>query len=369
IVFVVDRRVIVDEAFEHALAIAHKLYSATDGILKEVADALRQIAGYAELAMFNRSFADAPPLTCHQLRGGMYRDDAWARTPTQPCVIASTVDQFGSRLLFRSYGRSFKSWPLHAGLAGNDCLVFLDEAHCARPFFQTMQHVQRYRSAQWAVQPVASPFQFVVMSATPPSDCRDVLQDSQADREHVVLGRRLNAAKPARLHIAAKAKGKAALRELAVELVAQAASLADGQPRAVVIFANRVATARFVEQLLTDVLRTGDARPQFFGEATVKQLRKKLPAEFDHLLMIGRMRPVDKDRLVKGIEQLAAGKAHDRILEKHIFVAATQCLEVGANLDFDALVSECASLDALRQRFGRLNRTGRSIDARAVVVI
>lgn len=106
------------------------------------------------------------PLTCHQLRGGMYRDDALARTPAQSCVIAPTIDQIGSRLLFRAYGRSPKVWGLQAGLAGNDSLIILDEAHCANPFYQTMKAVSSYR--EWRDERVGGPFQFVIMSATPP---------------------------------------------------------------------------------------------------------------------------------------------------------------------------------------------------------
>ncbi len=339
IFFVVDRRLIVDEAYDRSEKIAAELSRADSGVLKIVADALRVIARGGD------DDEGKAPLTVHTLRGGMYRSESWARNPLQPAVIASTVDQLGSRLLFRAYGRGPGMWSVFAGLAANDSLILLDEAHCAQPFLQTLHAVHRYRT--WAEQPLQRCFHPVVLSATPPSGVEPFVDDSGESRnpQHP-LGRRQLAHKPASLAEVKNAKGAKATENLAKALAKAAESLVSEERRAVVIFVNRVATAR----------------------ATYRLLRSKHGEEVT--LLTGRMRAVDKDAVVaERLKSLASATSASRKLDEPQFIVATQTLEVGADLDFDALVSECASLDALRQRFGRLNRMGRAIDAHAVVLI
>ena len=90
--------------------------------------------------------------------------------------------------------------------------------------------------------------------------------------------------------------------------------------------------------------------------------------ELDGLLMIGRSRDIDRDRIVRRLEPFRAGASSRSEVTAPLLVVATQCLEVGVDLDLDGLVTQAASLDALRQRFGRLNRAGRRIAAEGAIL-
>ncbi|HUY90460.1 MAG TPA: type I-U CRISPR-associated helicase/endonuclease Cas3 [Pirellulales bacterium] len=349
IFFVVNRRVIVDEAYGRAMEIAKRLAQAldnpSDSILRRVAAALRKTSGDT----------DAPPLDVAMLRGGLVRDNRWARSVTQPTIITSTIDQVGSRLLFRGYGVSPEAAPMHAALIAHDSTILLDEAHISQPFVETLQAVRRYRSESWAHEAILTPFHFVQMTATPGDPVSDVFRLDDEDREHPVLTARHGRAKPIRLHVAERAKGKKAIDELAAEIVARAIELQNNQPHNIAIVVNRIATARAAYERLKNHFRPTTQTDE--------------PPAAIHLA-IGRMRPLDRDELTQAI-QLRVGKTRGATAgeTKPMFVVATQCLEVGADFDFDAMVCECASLDAIRQRFGRLNRRGRDIDARGYIVI
>ncbi|GIX04267.1 MAG: hypothetical protein KatS3mg114_0136 [Planctomycetaceae bacterium] len=336
IFFCVNRRVIVDEAYQRAVKIATKIAEAegSDGVLGRVAASLRT------LSTLRRE--SAPPLDVLELRGGIYRDNRWARSATQPTIICTTIDQLGSRLLFRGYGVSPNAAPIQAALIAYDSLVLLDEAHISQPFSQTLNYVKLYLDpVKWAEQPLdLKPMIVVPMTATPPervSDA-DVIRLEAKDRTNEGLNNRLTASKKARLLKVANVVRAS---------VDEAMSLAGNGPTAVGIIVNRVATAKEI----------------------YKQLREAYKDEPDVVveLVIGSMRPVDRDRQAERLRQLV-GPDRPQKSEKTSFVVATQCLEVGADYDFDVLVTECASLDALRQRFGRLNRSGRPMEAKAVIL-
>lgn len=336
IILVVDRRTVVDQAYLRAQKIAQRLETAASSmdeelpVLRIVAERLRTLSAEGV-----RTPAASPPLGVHLLRGGMPRDNDWAKSPTQPLVAVSPVDQVGSRLLFRGYGISPRMQPVHAGLLGNDVLFLLDEVHLAQPFRDLLLDLgKRYRSFASAGLP--DRWQVVQMSATPEQQPANCFELSGEDHDHPVLRQRLEARKPARL-VAVPVAGTEDRRKRALaKIIAESAAEWFDAPRAVGIVVNRVQTARLIwAELQAPVASAG-------GEIH---------------LVTGRMRPFDGEE-VEQVLRREVGSDRDRSRRRLVVVVATQCIEAGADLDFDCLLTECASLDALRQRFGRLDRLG-----------
>ena len=316
IIFVIDRRIVVDQVYERARKIHERVRAGATPILAQIRERLHSLSGN-------------DPLGVAALRGGIPLDADWTLHPDQPWVVVSTVDQFGSRLLFRGYGVSSRMRPIHAGLAGNDCLVILDEVHLSRPFAETLTQVSAlHRSAR-----LPQRFATVEMSATPSNVKADRFAlDVNSDLEECAeLRRRVESVKHAQL---VPVGNNEAVPTAVLKVIN---SLRKGKDTAAVrsvgVVVNRVRTAR----------------------KTYETLAAK---GHDVHLLTGRMRPLDRLDVLERIMPVVDPEKDRCTATGLTIVVATQAIEVGADFSFDALVSECAAIDSLRQRFGRLDRRG-----------
>lgn len=327
----VDRRVIVDQTFDRANVIAAALVAEDpEPVVAAVAAALRSIAGGPR------------PLEVVRMRGGTTWSWRWLAEPAQPAVVVATVDQFGSRLLFRGYGVGPHLRPIDAALCGTDALVVLDEAHLSQSFIDTATAVavSEARAEHPVLAGRARPP--VLLSATLPAGMeafRPDLSREVSDR----AGRRLGATRTA--HLLDLSTPKQAEPELA-EAMAALARLGLARPgiERVAVVCNTVRLARRVFERL---------------EAS--------PGSGDIALLIGRCREVER-RAVTGEWSRRLQAAEERTPAAPVIAVATQTIEVGADFDFDFMVTEAAPLDALLQRLGRLNRLGRQTAADAVIL-
>lgn len=105
LVWVVNRRVLVQQVFALAEELLVKLTGDGAPELNEMRDGLRAVSGNTE------AFFDLV-----ELRGQIVPDRDWAIRPTIPQLIIGTVDQIGSRLLFQGYGLGKWGRPQQAGL-------------------------------------------------------------------------------------------------------------------------------------------------------------------------------------------------------------------------------------------------------------
>src|ERR1022692_3294534 len=150
LVWVVDRRVVVDQATEEADRLANRLGS--EGALAGVRQALAALC---------RAIApDDSPLAVSTLRGEREDNREWSENPTRPAIVVGTVDMVGSRLLFSGYGDSRRRRALHAGLLGQDSLIVNDEAHLTPAFADLLARVRELTGGQ-------RPLRTMLLSATP----------------------------------------------------------------------------------------------------------------------------------------------------------------------------------------------------------
>ncbi len=343
IFFVIDRRIVVDQVSKQAQCIANKILRSlnppqggqgSSSALLKVSQNLREVSGGDLLK-------DEAPLGVAALRGGIPLERKWTQRPDQPWVVTTTVDQFGSRLLFRGYGTSYGARPIHAGLCGNDCLIILDEIHLARAFSQTLRDATSCGEYDGIVSinehaNLPRRMQIVEMSATSRSEGSedDTFTYSEDElSENSLFSKVVKAPKSI---IAVPTSGGKEIHKWFPKAAAGLLKKIEPHEHSVGIIVNRVKTAR--------------------------EINTKLKEEgYDSLLVTGRMRPIDKLAFLKELEE-RTDPDRERIeltgKEKPLVTVATQTIEVGADFSFDALITEIAPIDSLVQRLGRLNRRG-----------
>lgn len=348
--YVVNRRLLIDSAHERAQQLK-KLLAHPEQLREQRKDAdEEEVQALTAVAEALRGLVVTPledgPLHVVRLRGGA---ELGARPPdpAQPALILATVPMFASRFLFRGYGSSTSMRPVDAALAGTDSLVLLDEAHLARPLARLV-----------GIAAECDPGDPGRLLPGGRARCRLVTLTATGEEggEHFDLGpedlgceevrKRLRATKPVELVATTT-------REVAGVLAEQARQLLAGRPGSTgVVFCNTVGRAR-------EVLRA------------LERLACRSGWEADLELLTGRMREHEaaevRKRLLDPEWGAPSGRDPARRRPRDLVVVATQTLEVGADLDFDFLVSETAGARSLIQRLGRLNRLGDRTHARAVI--
>ena len=330
LVYVVNRRTIVDQVTAVAERLHRRLREADDPILK---DLRRQLC-----ALSDRPETDADgALAISTLRGEFADNGEWRSDPARPSIIVGTPDLIGSDLLFSGYRTGRSSLALHAGLLGHDALVLHDEAHLSRPFQVLLETI----AAMQLGADDSRPLRVMALSATGGGTGGTRLTLDADDLANGTVSRRYHAAKWLKLHELADATPKALAARLAELALAHEAENAR-----VIVYVRRPADAAAVAELI--------GRHKGVGAGRVA-------------LLTGQIRGKERDALAESdvLGALQGGGPAD----KTVYLVSTSAGEVGADFDADHLVCDLTAADALVQRLGRVNRRGDRADSRIDLVV
>ncbi|HTU14577.1 MAG TPA: type I-U CRISPR-associated helicase/endonuclease Cas3 [Solirubrobacterales bacterium] len=342
-VWAIDRRILVDEVYEQARALAELL--SLSWLQGDPNDPLFEVAKRLQGLKRADETIDpeilGPPLLVSRWRGGVEMSPP-SQHPLQAEIITSTVGQIGSRMLFRGFGLGSASRQTGAALAACDTTICLDEAHLAEPFAETIGQVAGWRREE--PNPVAPPVSIVRLSATlSPEATTPASSLGLSPSDQVVLRPRLEAPKQATL---VEPDGQSDKDQMDALVAAISGFIEDGATK-VACVCNSVRTARSVfDQLARN--RTS----------------------LDRMLLVGPQRPADRQgifdaRIAPDDTESSDGFPSRREVlfegaetEIPLVLVATQTVEVGLDIDVDAMVTQSASAVAMVQRFGRVNRAG-----------
>lgn len=312
LVWVVNRRVVVDQATKEAAKLRQKL---RDRSIREL-DAVRQ--GLATLATDS---TELPALST--LRGELADNAEWREDPARPAIIVGTVDMIGSRLLFNAYGRGYRSRPLHAAYLGQDALIAHDEAHLEPAFHELLRAVEMEQRASGDLRPLR------VMALTATGRVDDAtaftLLESEITGE---IQRRVEAKKKIAFHPVPDEKAIAGkVTDLAIQL--------KDSGQAILIFLRRV----------EDVLKTAE-----------ELRRARLKTE----TLTGTLRGYERDDLAKSNSIFARflRNPETEVEDGTVFLVCTSAGEVGVDMSGDHLICDLTPFDSMAQRLGRVNRFG-----------
>ncbi len=332
LVYVVDRRAVVDQATNFAEKIRNRLHSSQ--LLEPVRHGL--------------GLDDDGKLPISTLRGRYIDNREWMEDPSAAAIIVGTVDMIGSRLLFEGYGVSRKMRPFAAGLLGCDTLMMLDEAHLVPPFRNLLKDIERGSNSDIfgpqtkTDRKVVPPFRMLPLSATGREDRASsnssVFQLQPEDYDNEIVSQRLRA--PKRLTIIEST-------ELVSELAERAWSLGSGSsPRRVLVYCNSREDAVKVKA----------------------NIDKRLNKHGDHSeLLVGARRVYEREDLARWLRDTGFLGDTDGPPEHPLFLIATSAGEVGVDLDADHMVCDLVEWERMVQRLGRVNRRGNG-DARIKVI-
>jgi CRISPR-associated endonuclease/helicase Cas3 len=337
LIYVVDRRAVVDQATEEAEQLAKALgdgtAKGTDPVIATLRERLRLGA--------NRS------LPISTLRGQLADNRIWLEDPSAPAIVVGTVDMIGSRLLFQGYGVSARMRPVHAALLGADALVVLDEAHLVPPLEALVRKVAALTVEDGNRAPFRVPeLCAMTLSATGRGAAKKTFTLQPKDeKEDDVVRKRLNASKWLNL------QGLPTSANLA-ETMAQLAWERGQGGRRIIVFCD----SRKVAQAVYDDIekKLGAHLKEHFG--------KEAPKSTDFIqLMVGARRVREREELArsKTFKRFSPKSAEDAAAaEMPAFLVATSAGEVGLDIDADHMICDLVAWERMVQRLGRVNRLG-----------